>query len=311
MGTTSQREAYGKTLVRLGMENERIVVLDADLCRSTMGILFEEAFPKRHFEMGIAEQNMASFAAGLSLTGKIPFINSFAVFATGRAYDQIRQSICIVSLNVKIVGSSYGLSDFGDGATHQSVEDIAIMRAIPNMTVLAPADAAETVKIVEAAVEYEGPVYLRLNRNPLPDIYDEGYDFKIGMPSMVKDGTDIVIFAHGILVFEALEAARSMEDEGISVRVVNVSTLKPVNGKEIKRFCEGMKGIVTAEEHSIIGGLGDIVSAIMKGSAVPMETIGILDQFGQSSQSYLELLEHYGLTRKEEIEAVRRLMIWK
>jgi transketolase len=311
MGTISQREAYGKTLVRLGKENERIVVLDADLCKSTMGILFEEAFPKRHFEMGIAEQNMASFAAGLSLAGKIPFINSFAVFVTGRAYDQIRQSICIGSLNVKIAGSSYGLSDFGDGATHQSVEDIAIMRAIPNMTVLAPADATETIKMVEAAVGYNGPVYLRLNRNPLPDIYDEGYGFKIGMPSMVRDGTDIAIFAHGILVFEALEAARCMEDEGISVRVVNVSSLKPVDEKEIKRFCEGIKGIVTAEEHSIIGGLGDIVSAIMKGSSLPMETIGILDQFGQSAQSYCELLEHYGLTSKELIEAVRRLMRWK
>ncbi len=311
MGTTSQREAYGKTLVRLGKENERIVVLDADLCKSTMGILFEEAFPKRHFEMGIAEQNMASFAAGLSLTGKIPFINSFAVFVTGRAYDQIRQSICIGSLNVKITGSSYGLSDFGDGATHQSVEDIAIMRAIPNMTVLAPADAAETIKMVEAAVEYEGPVYLRLNRNPLPDIYDEGYDFQIGMPSMVREGSDLVIFAHGILVYEAIEAANALNEEGISVRVVNVSSLKPVDEKEIKRICEGMRGIVTAEEHSIIGGLGDIVSAIMKGSSIPMESIGIHDQFGQSAQSYRELLEHYGLTSKELIEAIRRLMRWK
>jgi len=311
MGTISQREAYGKTLVRLGKENERIVVLDADLCKSTMGILFEEAFPKRHFEMGIAEQNMASFAAGLSLTGKIPFINSFAVFVTGRAYDQIRQSICIGSLNVKITGSSYGLSDFGDGATHQSVEDIAIMRAIPNMTVLAPADAAETIKMVEAAVEYEGPVYLRLNRNPLPDIYDEGYDFQIGMPSMVREGSDFVIFAHGILVYEAIEAANALNEEGISVRVVNVSSLKPVDEKEIKRFCEGMRGIVTAEEHSIIGGLGDIVSAIMKGSSIPMEAIGIHDQFGQSAQSYRELLEHYGLTSKELIEAIRRLMRWK
>ena len=307
MAMQNQRKVYGETLVELGSENQRIVVLDADLCKSTMGCLFEEAFPERHFEMGIAEQNMASFAAGLSLTGKIPFINSFAVFATGRAYDQIRQSICIGKLNVKVTGSSYGLSDFGDGATHQAVEDIAIMRAIPNMTVLAPCDGIETKKVIRAAARYDGPVYIRLNRNPLPDIYPESREFEIGRPCIIRDGTDIAVFAHGSMVSTAVKAADILEKEGISARVVNVSTLKPVDENMILELSEGMKGIVTAEEHSLIGGLGDIITVIMKGRCLPIETIGITDCFGQSAQNYEELLEFYGLTEKEIIDAVIKL----
>jgi transketolase len=258
--------------------------------------------------MGIAEQNMASFAAGLSLTGKIPFINSFAVFVSGRAYDQIRQSICIGKLNVKITGSSCGLSDFGDGATHQSVEDIAIMRAIPNMAVFAPCDGIETRKIVHALAQYEGPAYLRLNRNPLPDIYPQDREFKIGEPCVLREGSDMAVFAHGIMVSRALDAAEIMQDRGISVRVVNVSSLKPVNGDAIKKLSAGMKGIVTAEEHSVIGGLGSIVADIMRGSSIPMEVIGIKDSFGQSSQNYEELLDCYGLTETSIVDRLCKML---
>lgn len=308
MSMQNQRQVYGETLVELGRTDKRIVVLDADLGKSTMGWLFQEAYPDRHFEMGIAEQNMASFAAGLSLTGKIPFINSFAVFAAGRAYDQIRQSICIGKLNVKITGSSCGFSDFGDGATHQSVEDIAIMRAIPNIAVFAPCDGIETRKIVHALVQYEGPAYLRLNRNPVPDVYPQECEFKIGEPCVLRDGSDMVVFAHGIMVSIALNAAEKMQDRGVSVRVVNVSSLKPVNNDAIKKLTCGMKGIVTAEEHSVIGGLGSIVADIMRGSAIPMEVIGINDSFGQSSQNYEELLDYYGLTESSIVERLCKML---
>ncbi len=303
----NQRQIYGEMLVELGRNNDRIVVLDADLCKSTKGCLFEEAFPDRHFEMGIAEQNMASFAAGLSLAGKIPFINSFAVFASGRAYDQIRQSICIGSLNVKICGSSYGFSDFGDGATHQSVEDIAIMRALPNMTVLTPCDGLETRKLVKAAAGYKGPVYIRLNRNDLPDIFPGDEDFKIGKPNVIRDGDDFSLFAHGSMVAAAASVSDMLKGEGISVRVINVSTLKPVEGRLIRSCCSGTRGILTVEEHSIIGGLGDIVNGVMKGSSIPVENMGIKDCFGQSAQSYGELLEYHGLTSRNIAQAVRNM----
>ena len=228
MSYNNQRIAYGNTLVELGGENKDIVVLDADLGGSTMGKLFEEAYPDRHFEMGIAEANMTSVAAGLAQTGKIPFTNSFAVFAGGRAYDQIRQTIAIGKLNVKICGSSSGMSDFGDGATHQAVEDIAIMRAIPNMTVICPADANETAEAVKAMVEYQGPCYLRLNRNDYDNVTEEGKKFEIGMPSILKEGKDVVIFATGYMAGLALKAAEELENK-VSVKVVNVSTIKPLN----------------------------------------------------------------------------------
>ena len=302
------RQVYGETLVRLGGEHDNLVVLDADLSKSTMSCLFQQAFPQRFFEMGIAEQNMASFAAGLALTGKVAFINSFAVFASGRAYDQIRQGICIPALNVKIMGSSTGLSDFGDGSTHQAVEDVAIMRAIPNMTVLAPADAAETEMAVEAAFKHEGPVYIRVNRNNMPDVTPAGYRFEIGKPCVIRDGCDFTVLAHGLMVGLALKAAESLGEEGISVRVVNVSTLKPVDEKEILRLCKGMKGVVTAEEHSLIGGLAAIAAGVLAGTGIPVRSIGIRDSFGQSAESYEELLEAYGLTEKAVTESIRTLL---
>ncbi len=308
MNIQNPRKVYGETLVQLGEENDRIVVLEADLGKSTMSHMFQKAFPERYFEMGIAEQNMTSFAAGLSLTGKIAFTNSFAVFASGRSYDQIRQSICTAQLNVKIVGSSSGMSDFGDGATHQAVEDIAIMRAIPNMTVLVPMDGIETAKIVKAASEYEGPVYIRINRNDTPDLYPQKQDFTIGEPCVIRDGKDITIFACGVMVPKAILAADELSKKGISARVVNVSSLKPVNELGIKELVRGVKGVITAEEHSIIGGLASVITYILRGLGVQIETIGIQDSFGQSGQSHDELLRLYGLTEREIVQAAQKII---
>lgn len=302
------RTVYGKTLVELGMQNERIVALDADLCKSTMTCLFEEAFPDRHFEMGIGEQNMVSVAAGLALSGKIAFVNSFAVFSAGRPYDQIRVSVCIGKVNVKIIGSSCGLSDFGDGATHQSIEDVAIMRALPNMTVLSPADGIETRKMVQAAVEYDGPVYIRILRNEIPDVTDEKQEFEIGKPTVIREGKDITVFAHGYMVYKALKAAEIMEKKGVSLKVVNVSTLKPIDEKAIKKLCSSAKGIITVEEHTIIGGLASAIAYIMRGSAIPMEAVAIQDTFGQSALDYEQLLVHYGLTEKDIVKAVKKIL---
>jgi transketolase len=308
MNMQNCRLVYGKTLVELGMKDERIVALDADLCKSTMTCLFEEAFPDRYFEIGIAEANMVSVAAGLALCGKIPFVNSFAVFSAGRPYDQIRVSLCIGKVNVKVIGSSCGLSDFGDGATHQGIEDVAIMRALPNMTVLSPADGIETEKMVKAMVEYNGPVYIRILRNEVPDITDVNQEFKIGKPSLIKEGKDIVIFAHGYMVYKAIKAAETLEKQGISTKIVNVSTLKPVDEEAIKKFASGVKGIVTVEEHSIIGGLASIVAYIMRGQAVPMEAVAVQDCFGQSALDWEQLLDHYGLNEAAIIKAVKKTL---
>jgi transketolase len=308
MNMQNCRVVYGETLVELGRENERIVALDADLSKSTMTRLFEQEFRERFFEMGIGEQNMVSVAAGLALCGKIAFVNSFAVFAAGRPYDQIRVSVCIGKVNVKIIGSSCGISDFGDGATHQGIEDIAIMRAIPNMTILSPADGIETRKVVKAAVEHEGPVYIRIPRNEVPDITGENQEFKIGKPSVIREGTDVTVFAYGYMVYKALKAAETLEKEGISVRIVNVSTLKPIDEKIIRKLSSGVKGIVTVEEHTIIGGLASVVAYTLRGRAVPMEAVAIQDCFGQSALSYEELLEHYGLTDAAIVKAVKKVL---
>jgi transketolase len=305
----SLREAYGEILVELGKENRDIVVLDADLSKSTRTCLFQDAYPERYFEMSIAEQNMASVAAGLSLVGKIPFINSFAVFATGRIYDQIRQSICIAGLNVKICGSSCGLSDFGDGATHQSLEDIAIMRTLPNMTVLVPVDAVETKKIVRASIKHNGPVYIRINRNDLPIYTDEDGEYEIGHIYKIREGKDIVIFANGVMVSKAIGATEILEKEGISVRIMNVSTVKPLKKEEVLRNIEGVKGIVTAEEHNIIGGLGSAITEVLRGEKhPPIEFVGVKDVFGTSASNYEELLAYYGLTSDGIVQVIRNLL---
>lgn len=306
MAYTNQRIAYGETLVELGKENKNIVVLDADLGASTMVKLFEAAYPERHFEMGIAEANMTSVAAGLALTGKIPFTNSFAVFAGGRAYDQIRQTISIGKLNVKICGSSSGLSDFGDGATHQAVEDLAIMRAIPNMTVICPADANETVQAVKAMVNIDGPCYIRLNRNDYENVTDENKAFELGMPTVMRDGNEIVVFATGIMVGIAMKAAEELSDR-ISVKVVNVSTIKPMNKEAIINLVKGCKAVVTAEEHSVVGGLGSAISEVLCKECIPVEYVGIQDTFGMSAHNYKELLDYFGLNTDGVKRAIEKM----
>lgn len=310
MSYNNQRIAYGNTLVELGKTDPRIVVLDADLGGSTMGKLFEQAYPDRHFEMGIAEADMTSVAAGLAQTGKIPFTNSFAAFAAGRAFDQIRQTIAIGKLNVKICGSSSGLSDFGDGATHQCVEDMAIMRAIPNMTVLCPADANETVGAVRAMVEMEGPCYIRLNRNDYPNVTEEGVPFQIGKPKIMKEGHDVVVFATGYMVGVAMKAAEELEGK-ISVKVVNIATIKPMTAEAVLKAAGDCRAIVTAEEHNVLGGLGSAISEVLCKDPRPIEFVGIHDTFGCSAHNYTELLDYFGLNSGKVKEAVEKMAAWK
>jgi transketolase len=302
----SLRKAYGDALLELGRENRNIVALEADLGKSTMSCLFKEVFPERYFEMGIAEQNMASVAAGLALTGKIPFYSTFAVFASGRAYDQIRCSIAIPHANVRICGSSCGLSDFGDGKTHQSVEDANILRAMPNMTVLNPIDAVETAKMMKALVNFKGPAYIRINRNDLPVFTPESGDYQIGKIYPVTSGGDAVIFATGVMVSKSVEAAEKLRAEGIAVQVLNVSTLKPLAKEEVLKFAHGKKAIITAEESVKTGGLGAAIASLLFGEidAVFAE-VAIDDQFGVSAHSYEELLVKFGLSASDVYNAVK------
>lgn len=291
----NQREVYGKALVELGREDPRVVACEADLGGSTMSSMFQAAFPERYFEMGIAEQNMVSFAAGLSLTGKIPFVHSFAMFLTGRSYEQIRQSVCVGECNVKIIGSSYGLSDFGDGATHQVIEDISLMCGLPNMQVFTPVDGRELEGIMEKILDIQGPVYLRINRNDLPEL-GEGGEFQPGEPRLLREGGDGVIFAHGVMASRALEAAEILERRGLSIKVVNLPSLKPLNAEAIREHAKGTRGIIVAEEHSVYGGAVSLLASIFRGSGIPMEIVGIEDRFGLSADSYEGLLQHYGLS---------------
>ncbi|SDI73765.1 transketolase family protein [Propionivibrio dicarboxylicus] len=310
MEKKSLRIAYGEALVEEGRQNPDIVVLEADLGKSTMSCLFKDAFPERYFEMGIAEQNMASTAAGLALAGKIPFYSTFAVFAFGRAYDQIRCGIAIPQANVRICGSSCGLSDFGDGKTHQSIEDANVMSTIPNLTVLNPCDAVETRKMVKAMLTHQGPVYIRINRNDLPVFTaDDGIPYEIGKMQRIVEGSDVVIFATGAMVWKSVEAAELLKAEGISVEVINVSTLKPLCKKEILKYVAGKKAIVVAEEATKIGGLGSTIAAKIFGEVnLPFAHVGIDDVFGTSAHSYGELLEHFGLTEKHIAQAARNAL---
>ncbi len=285
-----------------------MVVLDADLSKSTQGCMFEAEFPDRYFEMGIKEQDMMSTAAGLACAGKVAFANSFAVFATGRPFDQIRQTISIGRLNVKICGSSAGFSDFGDGSTHQSVEDLAIMNSIPNMTILTPADANETAAAVFAAAAQPGPVYIRLCRNDVPDVTPEGKPFEIGKLHVLREGTDCVIFTMGTMVERALEAAQMLEQEGISVKIVNVSTLKPFDYTGAEALTRDCRAVLAAEEASFIGGLTSVLATALRKSAVPMDYVAIEDVFGQSAQSAEELMELYGLTAEHMVTKIKAML---
>jgi transketolase len=303
------RHCYGQALVEVGRENEKVVALDADLRGSTMSSLFRQDFPERFFEVGIAEQNMVGLAAGLALTGWIPVVNTFAVFATGRAFEQIRQSVALPRLNIKIGGSSCGLTDTGDGATHQSIEDIAIMRALPNMTVLSPADGIEAKQAVKAMFEVDGPVYIRIGRIEVPNLYGDDYRFELGKAVTMREGSDVTLVATGTMVALALEAAETLAKEGISARVLNVHTIKPLDKEAILAAAEETKGIVTIEEHSVIGGLGSAVAEVVseKGGA-PVRRLGVQDVFGQSSNSYEELLAVYGLTAENICATAKGLL---
>jgi transketolase len=304
----SQRLAYGGELAALGRENPRVVALEADLGKSTMSSLFGAEFPERYFEMGIAEQNMMSTAAGLAAAGKIAFAGSFAVFAFGRAYDQIRQTISIGRLNVKICGSSAGLSDFGDGSTHQAIEDVAVMCAVPNMTVFTPCDANETRKAVRAAAAVEGPVYIRVCRNPVAGFTSPDDVFSSGKLRVIRDGSDAAIFAHGVMLEAAADAAGELGAMGVSAMVVNCATMKPFDYAGCAELCSGMRAVVTAEEHTYIGGLASAVALSLRKSVVPMDYVAIMDEFGQSAHSAAELYEHYGLTSRNIVKKVCSLL---
>jgi transketolase len=305
------RAAYGNTLAELGKENENIVVLDADLSKSTNTATFGKEFPKRHFNCGIAEQNMMGIAAGFAATGKIPFASTFAMFGAGRAFEVIRNSIAYPKLNVKIALTHSGLTVGEDGATHQSVEDLSLMRSIPNMVVLCPADGVETKKMVEAAAAYNGPVYLRLGRPNLPILFDESYEFEIGKAAQLKEGSDVTIIATGIMTSTAIEAQKTLEAEGISARVLNMGTIKPLDEEAVVKAAKDTKAIVTAEEHSIIGGLGSAVAEVLvKKEYAPLEMVGINDTFGESGTPD-ELLEKYGLTAKDIVAAAKKAIARK
>ena len=306
MVMASIRKAYGEALAHMGEKNINIVVLDADLGKSTMSYTFEQKFPERFFEMGIAEQNMTATAAGLSLAGKIPFINSFSIFVTGRNCDQIRQGICLPKLNVKICGSSCGFSDFGDGSTHQALEDVALMRAMPNMTILVPVDANQVVKMMEAIVQLDGPVYLRINKSDLPVLTEKDEEFEIGKTYVMHEGSDFVVYANGVMVAEALKAAEILKCEGISLCVVNVPTVKPLNTKEVRLHAHGKRGVVAAEEHNVIGGLCSAVAEVLAYEGrIPLRTVAVNDRFGTSAENYEVLLKHFGLTAEGIVKAVK------
>ena len=298
MEFNNQRKAYGAALMDLGEGNPDVVVLDADLGNSTMSRQFQDKYPQRYFEMGIAEADMTSTAAGLAASGKIPFTNSFAVFSGGRAFDQIRQTIAIGKLNVKICGSSAGLSDFGDGATHQSVEDMAIMRAIPNMTVLCPCDGHEMRQAVQALLAYDGPAYMRLGRLAVETVTDQipDYRFEIGKGVLLREGSDVTVVAVGMMVQMALQAAEQLEQEGISVRVIDMHTIKPLDTEILLTAARETGCIVTTEEANVLGGLGSAVAEYLSTTCpVPVIRHGVEDVFGRSGAAQ-QVLEAYGLT---------------
>lgn len=305
------REAYGEALVRLGAENKDVVVLDADLSKSTKTHDFMKNYPERFFNMGIAEGNMMVTAAGLATVGKIPFASTFAMFATGRAFEQIRNSICYPRLNVKIAATHAGVTVGEDGGSHQSIEDIAIMRALPGMTVFVPADAVETAACVRAAAEIQGPVYIRLGRSGVPVIHGEDFKFTPGEAITLREGTDVALIATGIMVSAALEAAETLSKEGISAMVVDVHTIKPLDIFAIVEAARKCGAVVTAEEHSIIGGLGSAVAeTLSEHHAVPLQRVGVRDTFGESGKP-AELLEHFGLTSANIVEAAKKVIAKK
>ena len=303
------RDSYGKALAELGRENENIVVLDADLADSTRTSVFRKEFPDRHIDCGIAESNMMSIAAGLAAAGKIPFASSFAMFAAGRAYEQIRNSIGYPHLNVKICASHAGISVGEDGATHQCNEDMLLMRSIPGMVVINPADDVEARAAVKAAAAYEGPVYIRLGRLAVPVVNDEEtFTFQIGKAVTLREGNDITIIATGLMVERALQAADQLESQGIHARVIDMHTIKPIDREAILSAARETKGIVTAEEHSVIGGLYSAVCEVVCAEApCKVAPVAVMDEFGCSGEA-LDLLELYNLNAKTIVEKAKEIL---
>ena len=289
------REAYGKALVELGAQNDKLVVLDADLAGATMTKHFRAAYPDRFFNMGIAEGNMVNVAAGLSTMGLVPFCSTFAMFGAGRAYEQVRNSVAYPGFNVKLCMSHAGVSVGEDGGSHQCIEDLALMRVIPGMTVVVPADANEARKAVFALAEYQGPAYLRLARLATP-VFEDDQPFELGKANVLREGSDVAVFACGLMVNEALEAAKLLEKDGISAAVINVHTIKPIDAECVTKYATQCGKVVTVEEHSVIGGLGDAVADVLMGK-VPCKfrKLGVQDRFGQSGKA-ADVLREYRLT---------------
>ncbi len=302
------REGYGKGLVALGQEHPDVVVLDADLAGSTKTGMFAKAFPDRHFNCGIAEADMMCVAAGLAASGLKPFASSFAMFASGRAYEQIRNSIGYPSLNVKIGASHGGLSVGEDGASHQCCEDFALMRSIPGMVVICPADGVEAEAATKAAYEHEGPVYLRMGRLAVPVFHEEGFTFQIGKGEVMKDGNDIAIIANGLMVYEAIQAGETLEKMGIHARIINMSTIKPLDEELVLKAAKECGKIITCEEHSVIGGLGEAVCSFLSETyPTPVKRIGVNDQFGFSGPAK-EVLDAFGLCAENIVKVTREFL---
>lgn len=299
------RDSYGEVIVELGKENKDIVVLDADLASATKTKGFKAEFPDRFFDMGIAEQDMMGTAAGLSLGGKIPFASTFAVFATGRAYDQVRNAIAYPNLNVKIAATHCGVTVGEDGATHQALEDIALMRSLPNMKVLSPADDAEAKFLIRESAKIKGPVYIRLARPATEEIYDANTKFEIGKGVVHGEGTDATIFATGITVAESLKAKEELAKENINVRVVDLHTIKPIDKEIIIKSAKETKKLISVEDHNIIGGLGTAIADVLcEEYPAKLIKMGINDEFGKSGK-WNELMDYYKITAKHIIDAVK------
>lgn len=306
--TNSIRKAFGKTLAEIGELNEKIIVMDADLACSTQTKIFADKFPDRFFDCGIAEQNMLATAAGLASEGKIPFVASFAVFVTGRTYDQIRNGICYPNFNVKIVGTHGGVTVGEDGATHQALEDISLMRGLPHMTVIVPADCKECQEAIKYAALHEGPTYIRIPRSNVPDIFDENYSFNIHKAVVVEEGTDVSVFTNGETLAEVLLAAEELKKDNISLEVINVPVVKPLDFQTVIESVKKTKLAITVENHSIIGGLGSAICETLA-DKLPSKVyrFGIQDEFGQSGKAE-ELIEYYGLDSKTLAKRIRAII---
>ncbi len=299
------RDAYGKALAALGAEHENLVVLDADLANATKTQTFQKAFPDRHFDCGIAEANMICVAAGMSTVGLVPFASSFAMFASGRAFEQVRNSIGYPHLNVKIGATHGGISVGEDGASHQCCEDFALMRSIPGMTVICPADGVEAEAAVKAAYEMDGPVYLRFGRLAIPVFHEEGFDFRIGKGEVLRDGTDVAIIANGLLVYEAIQAGEALAEMGINAMVINMATVKPLDEELVLEAARKCGKVITCEEHSVIGGLGEAVCSVLSEKLpTPVRRIGVNDEFGHSGPA-VPLLKQFGLSADHIVEVAK------